>query len=255
MSVRIGIQGLAASYSDAALLQTAPHATKVFCDSFSDAFAALAAGKIDKAFLPFENSTAGFIGEVYQLLNASGCFVTEEHLHRVEHCLLGPSGSTLADVQLVISHPQALAQCSRFLKEHGLRTEPYFDTAGAARDIARSRGRAAVASLRASQLYGLEVLMQNINDEPVNWTRFLMIEKQAIWSKRAIFSCSPKDFQELMADRQAFKFITVLSQPIQTETWGHRYFVELAADNVSAWKDFTTKHRDLKLLGSFDGKR
>ncbi len=255
MSVRIGIQGLAASYSDAALLQTSPHATKVFCESFSETFAALAQGRIDKAFIPFENSTTGFIGEVYQLLHGSGCFVTEEHIHRVEHCLLGPLGSSLADVKTVISHPQALAQCSRFLREHGLWTEPYFDTAGAARDIARTRGRAAVASLRAAQLYGLEVLKQNINDEPENWTRFLTVEKQSSWAKRAIFSCTVVDFQKLMADLPNFRFISALSHALPTDAWCHRYFVELATENASAWKDLISRHRGLTLLGSFDGKR
>lgn len=255
MSVRIGIQGLAASYSDAALLQTAGHATKTFCDSFGDAFAALADGRIDKAFLPFENSTAGFITENYKLLHDSGFFITEEYLHRVEHCLLGPIGSSLSDVRLVLSHPQALAQCSRFLKDHGLRTEPYFDTAGAARDIARSLGKAAVASKRAAQLYGLEVLMQNINDEAVNWTRFLTIEKKMTWAKRAVFSCQTGDFLELMKDLSKHKFISLLSQPMQTESWGHRYYIELEAENASAWKDFVAKHRGLKLLGSFEGKR
>ncbi|MBC7660618.1 MAG: hypothetical protein H7249_13055 [Chitinophagaceae bacterium] len=255
MSVKIGIQGLAASYSDAALLETAGHATKVFCDSFSDVFAALGDGRIDKGFLPFENSTAGFVGENYQLLQNSGLYVTEEYLHRVEHCLLGPKGSSINDVQLVISHPQALLQCSRFLKDHGLRTEPYFDTAGAARDIARQRGKGAVASLRAAQLYGLEVLKQNINDEPVNWTRFLTIEKHLVWGKRAIFSCPSQDFQALMADLPNFRFVSVLSQPIQTETWGHRYYIELGSESTSAWKDLTTRHRSLKVLGSFEGKR
>ncbi|RYZ49876.1 MAG: bifunctional chorismate mutase/prephenate dehydratase [Proteobacteria bacterium] len=255
MSVRIGIQGLAASYSDAALLQTAGHATKVFCDSFSDAFAALAAGKIDKAFLPFENSTSGFIAENYQLLQASGYYITDEYLHRVEHCLLGPIGSRLSDIKVVISHPQALAQCSRFLKDHGLRTEPYFDTAGAARDISQMPGRAAVASMRASQLYNLEVLMQNINDEAVNWTRFLTIEKKLSWSKRAIFSATAADFQGLMADVSQYRFINLLSQPMATEVWGHRYYIELASDNPAVWKDLMTKHKGLTVLGSFDAKR
>lgn len=255
MSVRIGIQGLAASYSDAALLQTAGHATKMFCDSFSDAFVALADGRIDKAFLPFENSTAGFISENYTLLHESGFYVTEEYLHRVEHCLLGPMGSSLADVRVVLSHPQALAQCTRFLKDHGLRTEPYFDTAGAARDIARSPGKAAVASIRAAQLYGLEVIKQNINDEAVNWTRFLTIEKKLAWAKRAIFSCHAGDFLELMKELPKYRFVSLVSQPMRSESWGHRYFVELEATQAGAWKELLAKLSNLKVLGSFEGKR
>lgn len=255
MSLRIGIQGLEASYSEAALKNAEPNSSVLYSQTFADVFVALALGKIDKAFLPFENSTAGFIAENFQLLFGSGFYVSAEHLHPVEHCLLGPKGSRITDIKKVISHPQALAQCSQYLKSKGIEGEVYFDTAGAAADVSKLSGTAAIASLRAAEVYDLEVLDRNINDVKGNWTRFFTIGKNLSWSNRALYATDVKGFQNLAKDLDGLRIVSILSQPIAAHAWTHRYFVELAADDAAAFKKLLDKHEDLKVLGSLDAKR
>jgi len=135
------------------------------------------AGEAELGVVPVENTTAGSINQTYDLLLESDLHVVGEIVHRVEHCLLAPKGTTLKDLHAVKSHPQALAQCDGFLARMRLTPIPVFDTAGAAKELAEhpEPGLAAIASRRAAELYGLEVLAENIEDYPHNYTRFFVI--------------------------------------------------------------------------------
>lgn len=249
----VGIQGLEASYSDAALTLAEPTARKTFYERFSDVFDSLNAGRIDKAFLPFENSTAGFIAENYRLLDHSGVFATGEFIHRIEHCLLAPKGARIEDIEGVYSHPQALAQCTHTLHALNLKAEPWFDTAGAARDVARSQNKAALASSDASRVYGLEILKKGMNDEPENFTRFLILERERNWGKRILLSCDVAELRALVSSDA--KLIAMLTHPEPKIKWGHRVYLELERQEDTDWSQWIKNFSGLRVLGSFDGKR
>ncbi|RZA13046.1 MAG: bifunctional chorismate mutase/prephenate dehydratase, partial [Proteobacteria bacterium] len=207
----------------------------------------------DKAFLPFENSTAGFIAENFRLLDSSSAFVTHEFIHRVEHCLLGPKGTRIEDVESVLSHPQALAQCARFLHGRHLKTEPWFDTAGAARDVSRMKNKAAIASEEAARVYGLEVLKKGINDQPENFTRFLAIGRERVWGKRLLVSCGIGELRSIL--RRDVKLVTMLTHADDGVLWGHKVYLELESTQDVPWSEWLKNFAQLKVLGSFDGNR
>jgi prephenate dehydratase len=131
--------------------------------------------------LPVENAVAGTVTGSYELLMEHDLRVHAETILRVRHTLLAPAGTKLSDIERVRSHPQALAQCQRYLNRHGLTAEPTFDTAGSARDLAANPelGVAAIASQLAGELYGLEVLEEGIEDFEFNYTRFFILSREA----------------------------------------------------------------------------
>ena len=176
-TMRIAFQGTAGAYSEEALLKVFPEAKPVGFPTFHQVFEAVEAGEAELGVVPVENTTAGSINQTYDLLLESDLHVVGEIVHRVEHCLLAPKGTTLKDLHAVKSHPQALAQCDGFLARMRLTPIPVFDTAGAAKELAEhpEPGLAAIASRRAAELYGLEVLAENIEDYPHNYTRFFVI--------------------------------------------------------------------------------
>lgn len=147
------------------------------CRSFEAIFAALEAGEADYGMLPVENSVAGSINRAYDLLLEHDLRVWGEVLLRVRHNLLAPPGVTLDQIRVVRSHPQALAQCERWLNQRGLQAVPWYDTAGSAKQLAENPepGVAVIASELAAQTYGLEVLARGIEDLTWNYTRFFVI--------------------------------------------------------------------------------
>lgn len=155
-TMRIAFQGTAGAYSEEALLKVFPEAKPVGFPTFHQVFEAVEAGEAELGVVPVENTTAGSINQTYDLLLESDLHVVGEIVHRVEHCLLAPKGTTLKDLHAVKSHPQALAQCDGFLARMRLTPIPVFDTAGAAKELAEhpEPGLAAIASRRAAELYG-----------------------------------------------------------------------------------------------------
>jgi chorismate mutase/prephenate dehydratase len=147
-------------------------------DSFREAADAVVHGASDLALLPIENTTAGSINEVYDLLADGKLHITGEVISAIEHCLLALPGVKLDELRVVISHPQALAQCHAFFAQHGhLVARPELDTAGSARRVAQSGDRtlAAIASSAAAKTYGLAIVAQGIQSAAGNATRFVEI--------------------------------------------------------------------------------
>ncbi len=175
--LRIAYQGVPGAFSEQASLQFAPEGEAVGYGSFQEVFDATLAGKCDYACLPVENSLAGSINQTYDLLTDSVLHVVGEQIVRVHHNLMVKPGMKLADIRRVYSHPQALAQCQGFLTKHQLEAVTDFDTAGAAKLIAENgdEGKAAIASKRAAEIYGLEILKKNIEDFNFNYTRFFIL--------------------------------------------------------------------------------
>jgi prephenate dehydratase len=178
----IAYQGLAGAFSEAAAAALFPGATLAPRRTFAEVFGALEAHEVDAAVVPVENTHAGSVADVYDLLRQhDGAKVVAEVIVRVRHCLLGVSGSRLEDIRVARSHPQALAQVEDFLRKHAIQPEVAFDTAGAAAEVAEAKDPtvAAVASRRAAERYGLDVLEDSIETSTDNFTRFFAVAAEA----------------------------------------------------------------------------
>jgi prephenate dehydratase len=177
----VAFQGERGAYSEEAIYQFFGSEVETLpCQSFQGIFEAVESRTADFGALPVENSTAGSINRAYDLLLAHDLRVWGELILRVQHALLVPPGMAMADVALVRSHSQALAQCKRYVSNHGWQAEPTYDTAGSARELAADPepGFAVIASRLAGQLYGLEELDYRIEDSPHNYTRFFILSLQ-----------------------------------------------------------------------------
>jgi prephenate dehydratase len=176
----IAFQGLPGAYSDLACRAAYPGWTTLPCPSFEAAMEALREGRCELAMLPCENSLAGRVPDIHRMLPESGLYVVGEHFQRVEHCLLAPKGASLSTIRRAHSHPVALGQVLRLIKELALEPVIEADTAGAAAIIAK-RGNpedAAIASELAAEIYGLEILRRNVEDEAHNTTRFYVMSRE-----------------------------------------------------------------------------
>ena len=176
--LRVAYQGEPGAYSESAAIEYfGEDVCAVPCESFERVFEAVERGGADRAVLPIENSLAGTIHRNYDLLLQHSLQIVGEVDLRVQHYLLALEGVTLEDVRVVQSHPMALAQCDKFLTEHDLAREVAADTAGSARLLRDGgyRDRAAIAGARAAKIYALQVLAEGIEDEPDNYTRFLVL--------------------------------------------------------------------------------
>lgn len=163
--------------------------------SFQGVFEMVSTGKADCALVPIENSLIGSIYENYDLLNAHGMRILAEHFTRIEHCLMVVPGGHIDDItaiEKVISHPKALEQCRLFFRHHPwIEAVSYFDTAAAAAEIAAKTDAsvAAIASAGAAEIYGLDIFKRGIEDDPQNYTRFILISKNQ-WCEEQADKCS-----------------------------------------------------------------
>jgi prephenate dehydratase len=177
----VAFQGERGAYSEEAIYQFFGSEVETQpCRRFEDIFKAVESKTADYGALPVENSTAGSINQAYDLLLDHDVRIWGEVILRVRHALLALPATTLADVRRVRSHPQALAQCERYLNSHGWMPDIAYDTAGSARDLsaAPEPGVAVIASRLAGQLYGLEELAYGVEDSFHNYTRFFIISDQ-----------------------------------------------------------------------------
>jgi len=147
------------------------------CRTFLEIIDALQNGRAAYGMLPVENSLAGTVIPAYDLLIDYDLHIQAEFILRVEHCLLALPGTALPEIRSVRSHHQALMQCEQSLRRMGLQPVDYYDTAGAARDLAADPqpGMAAIASALAAETYGLDILARNVEDLDFNYTRFFVL--------------------------------------------------------------------------------
>lgn len=177
--VTIGFQGMHGAYGDIAARSWLPESVPLPCTEFADVFEGVQDGFFDFGIVPVENTLGGTVGQVNSILVGTDLRIVGAVDAPIDHCLMAAPGQDHREIRYVHSHPQALAQCRRFLERNRLDGVPYFDTAGAARMIAeeRPRGAAAIASHFASELYGLEIIKEGIQDAPTNRTRFFILAK------------------------------------------------------------------------------
>jgi prephenate dehydratase len=176
--ISVAFQGVAGANSEAAIRQHyGAEVTTLPVDTFDDIFRAVESNTATYGMLPVENSSAGSVARSYELLMDYDLRIQAEVILHVHYQLLAIRGTKLADIKRVQSHPQALAQCEKYLKRRGIEPVVWFDTAGSARDLAAHPDphTAALAPELAGRLYGLEALESNVEDEPYNYTRFFVL--------------------------------------------------------------------------------
>jgi prephenate dehydratase len=179
--VKVAFQGERGAFSEDA-------AAKLFnkpidfspCIRLKEVFELVSQDRVEFGVVPLENSQAGSINETYDLLLAYPLTIFAEVILRVSHCLMALPGQKLADITTIYSHPQALAQCAEFLSKLNVEIMPSYDTAGSAKMIKEKKlsDCAAIASKRAADIYGLEILAPEIETSPNNYTKFVAISKQ-----------------------------------------------------------------------------
>ena len=178
----VGFQGEHGAYGEVASRMLVPGGVYMPCLEFVDVFDGVQNGLFDLGVVPVENSLEGAVTQVNDLLTTTPLKVIGEVKVPIHHCLLAPHGTRLEDIRIVYSHPQALAQCRRFLLKYRFEARPFYDTAGAAKMIDRERppATAAVASELCSKLYGLSIVEKGIEDADSNSTRFQLISKHPL---------------------------------------------------------------------------
>jgi prephenate dehydratase len=177
---RIAYQGEPGANSDAACRAVVPELEPMPCQTFEDAFDAVESGRAELAMIPVENSIAGRVADIHHLLPESGLHIVGEYFMPIHFQLMASPGTRLSQVRTVRSHAHALGQCRRILRDHGWNGVVADDTAGAAREVAElaDPSVAALAPRLAAELYGLDVLAEDVEDEHHNTTRFLLLARE-----------------------------------------------------------------------------
>lgn len=181
MSEQIVYQGEPGAYSHLACREHFPDMTPWACQSFAQAFARVRSGEAALAMIPVENTVAGRVSDIYHLLPEGDLYIIQERYQPIHHQLLGLPGASLADVTTARSHPMALGQVRERLLSLGITAIADVDTAAAARKVAERGDPAvvAVASRVAAEEYGLDILLEDIEDSGSNTTRFIVLSKTA----------------------------------------------------------------------------
>ncbi len=267
-NARVVFQGAEGAYSQIAMRQYFGDSVNAFhVDTFRDAMGAIDEGSADFAVLPIENSTAGVVSEIYDLLVEFENYIVGEQIIRIEHCLLGTAGATLEDIRTVYSHPQSLMQSAKYLSEHPWQQISMQNNAFAARKVAEEgdKSQAAVASELAGSIYGLKVLAKGINQSDSNSTRFIIVTNQKVFRKDAgtISICFELPHQSGSLYHMLSHFIynrlnitKIESRPIPDRNWEYRFFLDFdgnLADSAvkNALRGLREEARNMKILGNY----
>ena len=266
--VRVVHQGVEGAYSHAAAIQYFGRDAEIYhVARFEDAMKEVQLGNADYAVMPIENSSAGAVIDMYDLLTRYDNYIVAETFLPVNHALLGVPGARLSDVKTVFSHPQALMQCSVFLNDNGLKQISVENTAVAAKRVVKEgdKSQAAIASEIAGQLYGLELLKPSIQNNQGNTTRFVILANRKVYQKAAgkISLCFelPHTSGSLYNMLGNFIFnhvnmIMIESRPIPGKNWEYRFFVDIEgnlqdAGVQNALRGIGTEAQNFKILGNY----
>ena len=271
--VTIAFQGEPGAYSELAALQYyGSEVNTLPCHTFYEVFQVVEEGLADQGLLPIENSLAGSIHRNYDLLLEHGLQIVGEYYLRVRHCLMARPGAALEDIQQVHSHPQALAQCQKNLKQRGLEPVAAADTAGSARLISENEdlGSAALASRRAAEDYNLQILVEGMEDNPANFTRFRaltakksapdLLEPDREYKTSLVFSLphQPGSLHRALQvfARRAIDLTKIESRPIQGKPWEYMFYIDFAEykdtpQGSRALEALTLVASQVRILGSY----
>jgi prephenate dehydratase len=264
----VSFQGIAGAYSEEAIRQFfGPQVASLPCRTFSDVFIAVEQGAADYGMLPIENSLAGSVVQSYELLMEHDLRVRAEVILRVRHRLMAAPGTELSDLKRVKSHPQALAQCERYLARRGLEPVPNFDTAGSARELAQDPEpeTGVIASALAAELYGLEILDDEVEDLPFNYTRFFVLgledPPRAQRSKTSLIFTTrhyPGALYDSLGEfaQRGINLTKIESRPRRNRPWQYLFYLDFEGH----WQDpaaeaalmgLLRRSSFVKLLGSY----
>ena len=180
--MKISFQGEPGANSHIACAEAQPDYEPLPCATFEDAFAAVADGQAALAMIPIENSIAGRVADIHHLLPTSGLHIVGEHFLPIHFQLLALPGTRIDELRTVHSHIHALGQCRKIIRRLGLKPIVAGDTAGSAREVgeAGDRSRASLAPRMAAEVYGLDILAEDVEDEAHNTTRFVVLAREPV---------------------------------------------------------------------------
>ena len=265
---RVVFQGADGAYSQVAMMRYFGNMVNSFhVETFRDAMNAIDEGSADFAVLPIENSTAGIVNEIYDLLQEYENYIVGEQIIEIEHCLLGVPGGTLEEVRKVYSHPQYLMQSEKYLEKQEWKQISMQNNAFAARKVAEEadRSQAAIAGEHAADIYGLQVLERKINQSGTNSTRFIIVTNQKIFRKDAkkVSICFEVPHESGSLYHMLSHFIynhlnmtKIESRPIEDRNWEYRFFIDFEgnlADSAvkNALRGLREEARNMKILGNY----
>ena len=265
---RVVFQGAEGAYSQAAMIQYFGEGVNCFhVDTFRDAMLAIDEGSADFAVLPIENSSAGIVSEIYDLLVEFENYIVGEQIIPINHCLLGCAGTKISDIKTVYSHAQSLMQSAHYLQEKGWQQISMKTNAFAAQKVAEDKNptEAAIASEYAAKVYGLEILEKGVNDLKENSTRFIIITNQKVFSKDAskISLCFEVNHESGALYHALSHLIynglnmtKIESRPLEGRNWEYRFFVDFEGhmeDSAvkNALRGLREETRNMKILGNY----
>ncbi len=238
--IKVAYQGVEGAYTHEAALQY--FGEEVDCyhvETWKDAMEDVKEGRANYAVLPIENSTAGPISQVHDLLIEYDNYIVAETYVKIEHALLGLPDAQLSDIKTVYSHAQALMQCSKFLDQHrNWQQISYINTAVSAKKVVEDgiKTQVAIASKQAAKLYGLKILKEKINHADMNTTRFVIVGREKIYTKEAdkISICVEIDHESGSLYNVLSHFIyneinmtKIESRPLEDSKWEYRFFMDI----------------------------
>jgi prephenate dehydratase len=269
---RVAFQGEPGAFSEEAAIQLLGEAiTTVPRPTFEAAFAAIADGAADALLAPVENTLAGSVVRVFDLLLESNLQIIAETILPIEHHLIGCPGATLADVQSVASHPMALAQCERLFVAHpGWKRIPAEDTAGSVREVANRQDKtfAAIAGIRAANYYRAPILLRSIQDNAENFTRFFLLVPGTQASALSLPNAHKMSLAMRLAHkpgallgslepfaRNAANLLKIESRPIHGRPWEYQFFIDVESDQAgqleTALNEVREATAELRVLGRY----
>ena len=266
---RVVFQGAEGAYSQMAMMKYFGEQVNCFhVDTFRDAMCAIEEGSADFAVLPIENSTAGIVNEIYDLLVEFENYIVGEQIIKIEHCLMGLPGTDFEQIRTVYSHPQSLMQSARYLNEHDTwRQISMQNNAFAARKVSQDgdKSQVAIASEQAAQIYGLDILERGVNQSETNSTRFIIVTNQKIFLKDAnkVSICLEVSHESGSLYHMLSHFIynnlnmtKIESRPIEERNWEYRFFIDFEgnlADSAvkNALRGLRDESRSMKILGNY----
>ncbi len=273
-TITVAYQGTRGAYShQAAMRHFSERYDDVRCigfKTFEQAAIAVEEGETDVAILPIENTTAGSINDTYDLLADKELHIIGEEVLKVNHCLMAVKPVALGSIRRILSHPQAISQCSRFLAElNHCHIEPYTDTAMAAQKIMEDGDatQAAIASSYAAELYDLDILAKDLANQPGNFTRFVIVSREPmvcdpqIPTKTSLLLATVHEKGALLQclkvlDRHGINMTKLESRPRLGKPWQYLFYVDLEGNSEEpgmkkALKEIENKAAHFKILGCY----
>lgn len=262
----IGYAGTKGAFSNIASVHLFPEATQIAFPTFQDVFDAVCKGEIQYGVIPFENSYTGEVGEILDLLMEYNVHITKTFDLKIGQNLLGVKGATLKDIQQVYSKDQAISQCQQFLRGRGFELVPYPNTALAAEFVAQQndKTKAAIASKETAELFGLEILEDNIQTSSDNTTRFIVISKEitTIGNRFNVLFTLPHNAGTLANVMQIiakgnFNMESIKSRSIKHQPWNYYFYVEIVGNPFDSkekqmLEELRNECEEVKILGCYE---